>query len=100
MTHRITQTLPMALTLIFLSGCMAKDVEFTEQQKRMQRCDQYVDREREECLKGSPVTMDDYRDDYRAYQRAREREEEQNKIELLQTQRKNDKTKVDDKPTP
>lgn len=77
MTYRMIHFLSVSLAVITLTGCIAKDVEFTEQQKRMQRCDQYVDREREECLKGSPVTIDDYKDDYRAYQRAKEREEDQ-----------------------
>jgi hypothetical protein len=29
-----------------LGGCIAKNVDFTEQQQRMQRCDQYIERDR------------------------------------------------------
>lgn len=102
MTYRRTHLLSVSMVLITLTGCMAKDAEFTEQQKRMQRCDQYVDREREDCLKGSPVTIDDYKDDYRAYQRAKEREEKQKEINLLEKgkQKNYNKTKIEDKPTP
>lgn len=84
--------LTLALSASLL-GCVAKDIEHTEQQKRMQRCDQYVDKQREECLQGMPVTIDDYKDDYRAYKKSRAKEEDENKPIILPK-----KEKEEDKP--
>lgn len=61
-----------------LAGCVAKDLKLTEQQKRMQRCEQYIDRQQEECLQGGHVTIDDYNDDYNAFIKAKEREKKNN----------------------
>jgi|GEM_PF-2041475 len=68
--------------LVLLSGCVAKDVVFNEQQKRMQRCEQYVDREREACLQGDFVSIQDYKDEYDAFQRSNEKQKEKEKIKV------------------
>jgi len=70
---------------ILLSACMAKDVVYTDQQKRMQRCDQYIDREREQCLKGDYVTIDEYQDDYKEYKKSKEEEEKKDQLKLPKT---------------
>ena len=52
-----------------LLGCMSKDIGYSEQQKRMVRCDQYIGNDREECLRGMAVTIEDYKADYREFER-------------------------------
>jgi hypothetical protein len=54
---------------ILMSGCMSKDVAYTDQQKRMMRCDQYIGESREECLRGMAVTIEDYKADWREFER-------------------------------
>lgn len=80
----------LIMSMAFLMGCVAKDIEFTEQQKRMQRCEQYIERQREECLQGMPVTIEDYKDDYRAYEKSRAREAEENKPIIIPKKEKTD----------
>lgn len=53
----------------FLLGCMSKEVGYSDQQKRMVRCDQYIGNDREECLRGMAVTIEDYKADYREFER-------------------------------
>lgn len=53
---------------------MAKDVNFSEQQKRMQRCDQYIERDRDLCLRGDHVTIEDYKEDFRDYKKSKQKE--------------------------
>jgi hypothetical protein len=48
---------------------MSKGIEMTEQQKRMQRCDQYIEMAREQCLRGDNVTIEDYKEEYREFER-------------------------------
>lgn len=78
--HAIFLGLLGSLTL--LSGCIAKNVDYSEQQLRMQRCDQYVDKQRDDCLRGEAVTIEDYKDDYKAYKKSRKNEadEENEKV--------------------
>lgn len=61
---------------------MAKDITFNEQQKRMQRCDQYIDRERERCFQGDHVTIEDYKDDYADYRKSKEKEANKAQLKL------------------
>lgn len=75
-------TIISSTAAILLSGCMAKDLEFTEQQKRMQRCEQYIDREKERCLQGDHVTIEDYKDDYKEYKKSKEKEATKAKLKL------------------
>lgn len=65
-----------------LTGCIAKDVAFTEQQKRMQRCDKYLDRERDKCLQGEHVRIEDYQDDYKAFKKSERKAAEQKQTKL------------------
>lgn len=67
--HLRFSTLFICLSTIGLTACMSKDIEMTEQQKRMQRCDQYVDMARESCLRGENVTIEDYKEEYRGFER-------------------------------
>ena len=68
-----------AVTLLcagILSGCMAKDVPYSEQQQRMARCDQYIERERDMCLRGEAVTIEDFNEDFKDYKKSRAEEGE------------------------
>ncbi len=93
MKKPIILLLTFAISHSFLVGCVAKDIEFTEQQKRMQRCDQYVERQREECLQGMPVTIEDYKDDYRSYKKSRAKEADDNKLIILPQKPKTEEDK-------
>lgn len=73
----------LGVSIIILSACVAKDVSYNEQQKRMLRCDQYIERERERCLQGDYVTIEDYKDDYRAYERSKQKEAEKDKPKII-----------------
>lgn len=58
-----------------LTGCMMPiEGAHSEQQKRMLRCDQYIDEQRETCLRGEAVTIDDFKDDYKDYQKSKKQE--------------------------
>jgi hypothetical protein len=70
------------VSTILLSACMAKDVDYTEQQKRMQRCDQYIEREREKCLQGDYVTIEEYKKDYKAYKKDKQEEASKDQLKL------------------
>ena len=70
-----------ASTLV-LSGCLAKDVNYTEQQKRMQRCEQYIERDREKCLQGDYVTIEEYKEDYKAYKKNKQQEAVKDQLKL------------------
>jgi hypothetical protein len=59
----------LCLSALVQTGCMSKGIEMTDQQKRMQRCDQYVDMARESCLRGENVTIEDYKEEYRGFER-------------------------------
>lgn len=77
----------VAIVLIIVSsfvftGCIAKDVKYTDQQKRMQRCEQYIDREREQCLRGDYITLEEYKDDFEAYKKSKEKEAEKEQFTL------------------
>jgi hypothetical protein len=67
--YRHVPTFLICLAAVGLTGCMSKDIEMTDQQKRMQRCDQYVDMARESCLRGENVTIEDYKEEYRGFER-------------------------------
>ena len=71
------------LCATFLSGCIGKDIPYSEQQQRMARCDQYIERERDMCLRGEPVTIDDYNDDFKDYKKSRAKEDEEVKTKLV-----------------
>lgn len=73
----------LGVSIIILSACVAKDVSYNEQQKRMLRCEQYIERERERCLQGDYVTIEDYKDDYRAYERSKQKEAEKDKSKII-----------------
>jgi membrane protein involved in colicin uptake len=62
------------LAVLSLNACISKDVEMTEQQKRMQRCDQYVDMAREQCLQGMNVTIQDYQEEFRNFEKSQQAE--------------------------
>jgi hypothetical protein len=79
---KIRVTIISSTAIILLSGCVAKDIEFNEQQKRMQRCEQYIDREKERCLQGDHVTIEDYKDDYDAYRKSKEKEAKKAQLKL------------------
>lgn len=78
-SHR---TLILSVLCICLSACMAKDIELSDQQKRMQRCDQYIDRERDACLRGETITIEEYQDELRKYEKSRAKEAENTKYEI------------------
>ena len=75
-------TIVSCTAAILLSGCMAKDLEFNEQQKRMLRCEQYIDSEKERCLQGDHVTIEDYKDDYNEFKKSKEKEAAKAKLKL------------------
>jgi hypothetical protein len=76
-------SMAIIVSVILLTGCIAKDVDFTEQQQRMQRCDQYIEQDRDRCLRGEPVTIEDYKDDFRDYQKSKEIEAEKAKPKVI-----------------
>jgi hypothetical protein len=91
-TRALFKKLMLIATCVGLTACVAKDINLSEQQKRMQRCDQYIDRARDDCLRGETITIDDYKDDFRAYERSRAREAENNKPKIepfIQSQKDN-----------
>ncbi len=57
----------LILSATMLFSCLSKDVYYTDQQKRMQRCEQYIEASRERCLRGETVTIEDYKQDYREF---------------------------------
>jgi len=59
----------LATSALGLSGCMSKGIEMTEQQQRMQRCDQYIEMARDQCLRGDNVTIEDYKEEYREFEK-------------------------------
>ncbi|MFW8591443.1 hypothetical protein ACOI22_11615 [Glaciecola sp. 2405UD65-10] len=72
----LTRALPLAcISAIFISGCMTPQTgPRTEQQKRMVRCDQYIDEQRDTCLRGEAVTIDDYKEDLKNYKKSKQKE--------------------------
>lgn len=67
---------------IMLTACMSPiEGKHSEQQQRMLRCDQYIGEQRESCLRGDSVTIDDYKDDYKNYKKSKAKEAEQAKQE-------------------
>lgn len=72
----LTRAIPLAcITAICISGCMTPQTgPRTEQQKRMVRCDQYIDEQRDACLRGEAVTIDDYKEDLKNYKKSRKKE--------------------------
>ena len=83
MQNKLTAKAFMVSALcIGLSACVAKDVAWTEQQQRLQTCEQYVDRKRDDCLRGDFVTIQDYKDEYKRYEKSLAREEKQKKEAL------------------
>lgn len=93
---KIRVTIISSTAIVLLSACVAKDIEFNEQQKRMQRCEQYIDREKERCLQGEHVTIEDYKDDYDAYKKSKEKEAKKEQLKLPVTPKP--LTKPEDKP--
>lgn len=81
--RKIIITIFFGVIVIMLSACMANEVTNNEQQKRMQRCEQYIDREREQCLQGDHVTIEDYKEDYRAYQKSKQQEADKARQTLI-----------------
>lgn len=77
----------LVICMSMLLGCVAKDVALNEQQKRMLRCDQYNDRDRELCLQGMHVTIEDYKDDYKNFKKSKQEEadKDKKKIDIPQT---------------
>jgi len=70
------------LTTLLLSGCMSSEAGYSEQQKRMLRCDQYLGETREECLRGMAVTIEDYKTDWREFERSEKQKREAQAIDL------------------
>jgi hypothetical protein len=63
-----------------LSACLSPiQGKHSEQQERMLRCDQYIGDQREDCLRGAAVTIDDYNDDYKNYQKNKVKEATEDK---------------------
>ena len=78
---KYTRLILGSLSVVMLSACMSSESGYSEQQKRMLRCDQYVGETRDECLRGVAVTVEDYKDDYREFERTEQKKKEaQNKI--------------------
>lgn len=70
------------LSPIMLTACMTPiEGKHSEQQQRMLRCDQYIGEQRETCLRGDSVTIDDYKADYKNYKKSKAKEAEQAKQE-------------------
>ncbi|MFT6270296.1 MAG: hypothetical protein ACJAVV_003130 [Alphaproteobacteria bacterium] len=82
MTARKYYAVGVLLSSSLLAGCMAKDITFNDQQKRMQRCDQYIDRDRDLCLRGDHVTIEDYKEDFRDYTKSKQKEADKAKPKL------------------
>jgi len=58
-----------------LGACMMPmEGAHSEQQERMMRCDQYIGDQREDCLRGEAVTIDDYKDDLKNYNKSKKQE--------------------------
>jgi hypothetical protein len=78
-----------------LSACMSKDIEMTEQQQRMQRCDQYIESVREDCLRGMNVTIEDYQEEYRAFERSQQTELKKNSEAIKKAVAAQEKTRME-----
>nr|WP_136251291.1 hypothetical protein [Ningiella ruwaisensis] len=77
----------LAATVV-LSGCISKNVEMTENQQRMQRCDQYIDMAREQCLRGENVTIDDYQEEYRAFEKdVRDKQKAEEELQRIKAEK-------------
>jgi hypothetical protein len=105
--NKLVFSMGWLLATILLGGCVAKNINFTEQQKeqqrRMQRCDQYIERDRELCLQGEHITIEDYKDDYKDFKKDKQKQEDAQKaneqVPSLPTPIiKKSKTEVEDKP--
>lgn len=58
-----------------VSACLSPTAgKHSEQQERMLRCDQYIGDQRETCLQGEAVTIDDYKEDFKNYQKSKAQE--------------------------
>lgn len=73
----------LMLSSVLSYGCMSKEVVTNEQQKRMQRCEQYTDRDREDCLRGEHVTIEDYKDDYKDFKKEQQKVNSKDKQKLI-----------------
>ncbi len=51
-----------------MSGCLNSDYAHSESQLRMQRCEQYVGMNKNRCLNGELVTIEEYKEDLEEYQ--------------------------------
>lgn len=80
---------------LMLSACMSKDIEMTEQQQRMQRCDQYIESVREDCLRGMNVTIEDYQEEYRAFERSQQSELKKNSEAINKAVAAQEKTRME-----
>jgi hypothetical protein len=72
-------TVAFVFTASILTGCMAKEITFNEHQKRMQRCEQYIERDRDICMQGGHVTIEDYKDDYKDFEKQNKKQAEKEK---------------------
>ena len=63
------KALLVVFSCFYLSACISDQKVSSEQQARMQRCDQYIDKARDDCLSGMPVTIKDYKTDYKEFER-------------------------------
>lgn len=77
-----SKSLVIAASILSLSACMMPlEGPHTEQQERMIRCDQYIGDQREACLRGEPVTIDDYQEDLKNYKKSKRKEEEESTLD-------------------
>lgn len=49
----------------------------------MARCDQYIGQGRDMCLRGEPVTIDDFKEDFTDYTKSKAKEAEKAKPKLV-----------------
>ncbi|MDT0593942.1 hypothetical protein [Glaciecola petra] len=76
----VSRALVVWFLALILTACISKEAQYSDQQKRMLRCDQYIGQSRDECLNGMTVTIEDYKQDWREFERDEaKREAEANK---------------------
>lgn len=62
----------VVIVVLFTSGCINSDYVNSESQVRMQRCEQYIGMNKERCLNGELVTIEEYKEDLQDFQQKTE----------------------------
>lgn len=76
----------LSASAVLMSGCISKEVGYSDQQKRMMRCDQYIGDTKADCLRGIAVTIEDYKADWREFERDKKKKREDAAIKIKKAQ--------------